>query len=64
MPLSTEHHISLCPGKPLDPAKPIVRRPRYVVGEFTAEPTYQGRRIRAIIIIIIIAMTMLVVLSS
>jgi len=40
-----------------------------VVGEFTAEPTYQGRRIRAtpiiiIIIIIIIAMTMFVVLSS
>jgi len=30
-------------GKPLDPAKPIVRRARYVVGEFIAEPSHKGQ---------------------
>jgi len=35
-----------CAGKPLDPAKPIVRRARYVVGEFIAEPSHKGMYVK------------------
>jgi len=48
-------------GKPLDPAKPIVRRPRYVVGEFVADPSHRGEIPKYLITILIIIIIIIII---